>query len=129
MDVDEWEMGRKTNSAILYNKSREYEFAERIIGKDYKGGVHCDGYEAYRQLTNATMLGCWASARRKFVTALEVNLLFKQLKELSKVEQQELVKKNPSYRNILNVLEKIKYLFQFEEEYTKKNYEPEEIRK
>ena len=75
------------------------------------------------------MLGCWASARRKFVTALEVNLLFKQLKELSKVEQQELVKKNPSYRNILNVLEKIKYLFQFEEEYTKKNYEPEEIRK
>jgi len=41
----------------------------------------------------------------------------------------ELVKKNPSYRNILNVLEKIKYLFQFEEEYTKKNYEPEEIRK
>jgi transposase len=36
---------------------------------EYEGYVHVDGYAAYEQLPNVSLVGCWAHARRKFVEA------------------------------------------------------------
>ncbi|WP_209326973.1 IS66 family transposase [Pseudoalteromonas sp. PA2MD11] len=35
---------------------------------DYQGYLHVDGYQAYEK-TQATLVGCWAHARRKFIEA------------------------------------------------------------
>ena len=36
----------------------------------YSGYVHCDMWSAYRQLEEATLVGCWAHVRRKFFEAI-----------------------------------------------------------
>ncbi|MCG9766905.1 transposase, partial [Vibrio alginolyticus] len=37
----------------------------------YKGYLHVDGYKGYHD-TDATLVGCWAHARRKFIDAQKV---------------------------------------------------------
>lgn len=39
----------------------------------FNGYLHCDGYQGYAQ-TKATLVGCWAHARRKFVEAQRVQV-------------------------------------------------------
>jgi transposase len=38
----------------------------------FKGYLQTDGYSGYGNLTNVTLVGCWAHARRKFTDALKV---------------------------------------------------------
>jgi hypothetical protein len=38
----------------------------------FKGYLHVDGYSAYDMLSDVTLVGCWAYARRKFDEALKV---------------------------------------------------------
>ena len=40
--------------------------------KGYSGYLHVDGYKVYEALTDVTLVGCWAHARRNFVDALAV---------------------------------------------------------
>ena len=54
-----------------YQPNRKAENAENFL-KDFKGWLHTDGYKAYRGIDNATIVGCWAHARRKFCEAVEV---------------------------------------------------------
>jgi transposase len=37
----------------------------------FQGYLQCDGYAGYREVPGATLVGCWAQARRHFVEALQ----------------------------------------------------------
>lgn len=50
-----------------YHNSRSGQCAVDFLG-NYSGYLQCDGYAGYHQ-TQATLVGCWAHARRKFVEA------------------------------------------------------------
>ena len=41
---------------------------KEVLG-EYSGYIHCDMWGAYRQATNAKLVGCWAHVRRKFFEA------------------------------------------------------------
>lgn len=65
--------GCAEHSVVIYEyretrqKSNPMEFL-----KDFKGFVHCDGYEAYHKLPpQIVSVGCWAHTRRKFFEALK----------------------------------------------------------
>lgn len=51
-----------------HDKRRSGLVVQEVLG-DYDGYVHCDMWSAYRQLPNATLVGCWAHVRRKFFEA------------------------------------------------------------
>lgn len=112
-----------------YHKNREHAFAETLVGKDYSGGIHCDGYEAYHKLEKAEIFGCFAHARRYFVEALEVSPLHKKAKDLNAEQLKELCKAHPSYGNILNVVNDIRCLFKCERKYAEEKLTPAEIKK
>jgi transposase len=38
----------------------------------FKGYLHVDGYPGYHKVTDVTLVGCWAHARRKFDEAIKV---------------------------------------------------------
>ncbi|MEG1313566.1 MAG: IS66 family transposase [Bacilli bacterium] len=120
-----WE--EKQMALYFYHINREYAFAKEIIGNNYSGNIHCDGYEAYRKFENATVLGCLAHARRRFVIAMEVDPLHKELKGKSEADKRQLISKNPSYSKILYVINEIKYLFECEAKYIEKKYTPAQI--
>jgi transposase len=50
-----------------YQASRSGQCARDYLG-EYRGYLQVDGYAGYQQ-TDATLVGCWAHARRKFVEA------------------------------------------------------------
>ena len=54
-----------------YRPNRKAENAENFL-KEFKGFLHTDGYKAYRNIDDVTIVGCWAHARRRFCEALEV---------------------------------------------------------
>lgn len=37
---------------------------------NFSGYLHCDRWQAYKQLSSATLIGCWAHVRRKFKEAM-----------------------------------------------------------
>ena len=39
----------------------------------YAGFLHCDMWQAYQRLPEATLVGCWAHVRRKFFEAVLQN--------------------------------------------------------
>ena len=80
-----------------YHATREYQKAMDFFA-DYKGYLHCDGYQAYDALSktngNVIQAGCWYHVRRKFVEASKVskkaglaNHFIEQIQKLSKVEK------------------------------------------
>lgn len=62
------------NGVTIYqhNKHRNGQTAIDFLG-DYKGYLHCDMWQAYQQLPEATLVGCWAHVRRKFFEAVPQN--------------------------------------------------------
>jgi transposase len=65
--------GRGSPPIVLYDyqPTRSGIHARNFLG-EYKGYVHVDGYGGYGELKQATLVGCWAHARRGFVEALAV---------------------------------------------------------
>lgn len=112
-----------------YHKSREHEYAKDMIGAEYAGSIHCDGYEAYHKLEKATIMGCVVHMRRKFVEAMEVNPLHKQAKEMTQKQLKCFCESHPSYGNIVHIVQGIRKLFQYEKEYAKKGYDKRTIEK
>jgi transposase len=68
----------------------------------FEGYLQTDGYSGYESVPNATIIGCWAHARRKFVDAL--NSLPKDLRESPTAAT--LVKEGLSYCTKLFAIEK-----------------------
>ena len=52
-----------------YQPTRSSVHPKRFLS-DFKGYLHADGYDGYHKLP-ATVVGCWAHMRRKFVDALK----------------------------------------------------------
>ena len=80
-----------------YHPSREYKIP-KLFFADYKGFLHCDGYQAYDALVkenaDVTLVGCWYHARRKFADAAKVSKnpgisawFIKQVARLAKIEK------------------------------------------
>ena len=53
----------------LYHPTRSAKVVEDVLG-NYGGYLQTDGYSAYNAAVNATRLGCWSHARRKWVECL-----------------------------------------------------------
>lgn len=59
---------------VLYyhNQSRSGRVIKEFLN-GYSGYIHCDMWSAYQQLSNVTLVGCFAHVRRKFYDALPSN--------------------------------------------------------
>ncbi len=53
-----------------YQESRSKEHPKKFL-KGFAGYLHVDGYSGYHDVENATLVGCWAHARRKFDEAVK----------------------------------------------------------
>lgn len=53
-----------------YQETRSKEHPKRFL-KGFEGYLHVDGYSGYHDVEGATLVGCWAHARRKFDEALK----------------------------------------------------------
>jgi transposase len=53
-----------------YEMSRSAKHAQEFLD-GFKGYLHCDGYQAYKKLSNVVLVQCFAHARRKFYEAVE----------------------------------------------------------
>lgn len=64
--------GRDGPPIILhdYQTTRAGKHPRRFL-KGFKGYLHVDGYDGYNGLSEVTLVGCWAHARRKFDEALK----------------------------------------------------------
>lgn len=64
--------GRDGPPIILYDyqTTRAGKHPARFL-KDFKGYLHVDGYDGYNGMSDITLVGCWAHARRKFDEALK----------------------------------------------------------
>jgi len=64
--------GRDDTPIVLYDyrTTRAAKHPIRFLEK-FKGYLHVDGYEGYTSLSNITLIGCWAHARRYFVEAIK----------------------------------------------------------
>lgn len=122
-----WEA--KQMALYFYHESREYSYAKELIGERYAGGIHCDGYEAYHKFDKASIYGCMAHARRKFIEAMEVDMQHSLAKKLKKEQLSSFYKEHPSYANIVKIIDQIKYLFHQEQVYMEESLLQEEITK
>lgn len=127
-----WMMGsgkHEENQMVIYqyHKNREHAFAKELLG-DYRGGIHCDGYEAYHKLDDDIVIfGCLEHAKRYFVEALEVSPIHKEAKHLSAKQLSQLCEQTPQYGNLVEVVKTLASLFKYEKEYAKANLTPAEI--
>lgn len=64
--------GREGPPIILYDyqQTRASKHPRRFLD-GFEGYLHVDGYAGYNGLSNVTLVGCWAHARRKFTEALK----------------------------------------------------------
>ncbi|MCY0900488.1 MAG: IS66 family transposase [Firmicutes bacterium] len=64
--------GREGLPIVLdeYQPGRHGAYARRFL-TGFQGYLQCDGYAGYREVPGATLVGCWAHARRHFVEALQ----------------------------------------------------------
>lgn len=62
---------QEKNTIILYHHDphRSGKVAIDFLG-NFSGYLHCDMWQAYKQLSSATLVGCWAHVRRKFKEAM-----------------------------------------------------------
>ena len=78
-----------------WETSRAAECLERMLPRDFKGVLQCDGYSAYPAFAKGRegiqLAGCWAHARRKFHEALEqsprpAGWIMRQIQHLYRIE-------------------------------------------
>ena len=64
--------GREGSAMVLYDyqTTRASKHPRRFL-TGFKGYLHVDGYPGYNGLSDVTLVGCWAHARRKFDEALK----------------------------------------------------------
>ncbi len=64
--------GREGPPIVLYEyqPGRQGAYARQFL-TGFRGYLQCDGYVGYREVPDATLVGCWAHARRYFVEALQ----------------------------------------------------------
>lgn len=65
--------GRDGPPIVLYDyqETRSKGHPKEFL-RGFKGYLHVDGYSGYHDVENATLVGCWSHARRRFDEALKV---------------------------------------------------------
>ena len=87
----------KFSFVYQYFPNRAHDIAVDFFA-DFKGYLHCDGYQAYDTLSarnkQVTQVGCWYHARRKFAEAAKASKktgiadwFLKQIQRLAKIEK------------------------------------------
>ncbi len=69
----------------LHRPTRSAKVVEEVLG-GYSGYLQTDGYAAYNAAVNATRLGCWSHARRKWVECLPKGIENKNSKAAQALE-------------------------------------------
>lgn len=64
-----WKQEKKPITLYHHDPHRSGQVAVDFLG-DFSGYLHCDMWQAYKQLPSATLVGCWAHVRRKFIEAM-----------------------------------------------------------
>ena len=72
-------------SLYLYHPTRSAKVVEEVLG-GYSGYLQTDGYSAYNAAINATRLGCWSHARRKWAECLPKGIEDKNSKAAQALE-------------------------------------------
>ncbi len=104
-------VGKKPDGEVFFQweTSRATECLERLVPKDFKGIIQCDGYAAYPAFANRRkgaikLAACWAHARRKFHEAAQqcsklAGWFLRQIQHLYAVEAQlRTIKAGPKLR-------------------------------
>ena len=121
----------KQMALYFYYGGREYECVNRILGDSYHGVIQSDGYKAYDSYEAASgHAGCSGHARRKFNEAAQTyTKLYKEYYRLrhDHEKQDELLNANPSFKDIIKVLDYFSNLYSFEKKLKEKKAGPEEI--
>lgn len=90
-----WVYGNETHIVYDYTPNRSREGPKAFL-KGYRGYLQADAYAGYNELIGkekATLVGCWAHARRKFVEAKDSDPLRSHtalvfIKELYRIEKE-----------------------------------------
>jgi transposase len=74
--------GRGASPAVIYDyqRTRGGEHPRNFLS-GFKGYLHVDGYPGYHKVSDVTLVGCWAHARRKYDEALKAAPQTKGLSE------------------------------------------------
>jgi len=91
-----WTACRPGGDALFrWETSRAADCLERLLPREFKGVLQCDGYSAYPAFAKGRegiqLAGCWAHARRKFHEALEqsprpAGWFMRQIQHLYRIE-------------------------------------------
>lgn len=92
-----------------HDKHRSGQVAIDFLG-EYPGYLHCDMWSAYRQLANATLVGCWAHVRRKFIEAVPQNAQGKSLAKVGTNYCNKMFALEKAWENLTNESRKQKRL-------------------
>lgn len=125
------EYEEKQMALYYFHKSREHAFVNQILGKDYTGILHSDGYQAYPGYESARLhVACWAHARRYvFEAILSTDKVWKEYQKADQKRKAAILEESPRLRYCLKLLNEIDKLFHEEKQFRKeKNLPaPEEI--
>ena len=93
-----WTACRPGGDALYrWETSRAADCLERLLPREFKGVLQCDGYSAYPAFAKGRdgiqLAGCWAHARRKFHEALEqsprpAGWIMRQIQHLYRLESE-----------------------------------------
>lgn len=121
----------KQMALYFYYGGREYECVNKILGDSYHGVIQSDGYQAYDNYEAASgHAGCSGHARRKFNEAAQsYTRLYKEYYRLrhNREKQNELLDANPSFKDIIKVLDLFSDLYRIEKKLREKKAGAEEI--
>lgn len=100
------------NPIVLYHyaPTRSGEVPKGFL-RDFKGYLHCDGYNCYDKVNDIFRVGCWAHVRRKFEEA--------RISSFSSSQKKSLSETGLDYCNALFALERkwVKEKLSFNERY------------
>ena len=125
---------REQNQMALYfyNHSREHKFVYTILGPSFNGILQSDGYGAYDDYEPASgHAGCAAHCQRRYIKAAQsyTSLYDKYTKTKDPQEQAALREANPSFSEILHILDQFTKIYSVERKLKEDEAGPEEILK
>lgn len=99
----------KQMALYFYSESRRYDTMNDLLRVNPKRYIQSDGYGAYHNEEYGTDVACIAHIRRKFYDAMITDPLHSKVGRIKdKDEAKALIEANPSYKNIVLILNLIK---------------------
>ncbi len=100
----------------FYSESRKFDTMNDLLKIKPKRYIQSDGYGVYHKKEYGTDVGCMAHIRRKFYEAMCVDPIYTKLKKIKdRKKAREIIESNPSYKNVVMILNLIKKLFEIDQ--------------